>query len=295
MKRSSPPLGFSLLEVILSLSLSVVLVAAIGAAVDRSWRLTSQGQVEIERQQIARAVLRIMERDLRSVMFVPPSEFAEKEDSSTTGSTTATGATTGGASSAGNSTNSAGAASAASTVIGGDQESLILASRGIRGTQSSLEIDGARPQRELAFALPVNAAIPSSRTSDLRTVMYLLAGPGQAPQGSGGLVRKEGDRYAIASAEEQGRISAGNFSATLLAPEIIGLQFRYFDGVTWHPSWDSVAFGRMPRAVEVLIRFAPPAVKQTARLNAGVNRSTETVRLVIYIPAADPAPEENEL
>jgi hypothetical protein len=172
----------------------------------------------------------------------------------------------------------------------------VLASRGIRGDQMTMEIDAARPQRELAFALPVNAAIPSSRTSDFRTVMYSMAGPGQAadPLGRGGLARKEGDRYAVASAETAGRDATGSFSASVLAPEIIGLQFRYFDGMMWQPAWDSASAGRLPRAVEVLIRFAPPEPKWSVWLNAAVNRSTETVRMVMTVPAADPVPEETQ-
>lgn len=298
--------GFSLLEIVLSLSISVILLGAIGTAIDQSWRMSSQGQVEMQRQQVARAVLRIMERDLRSVMFVPPSEFADTDDSSSSPTTGSTGAASSGASSGtktsgsgtstGGSSSTSGATttSSTSTTIGGAQEALVLASRGIRGGPYSLEIDGARPQRELAFALPVNAAIPSSRTSDLRTVMYLLAAPNQTadPSGRGGLARKEGDRYAIESAESQGKNAAGNFSTTVLAPEIVAIEFRYFSGVTWLNSWDSVSMGRLPRAVEVQFRFAPAEMKRTALLNVGVNRSTQTVRLVMHIPAADPVPEE---
>ena len=305
MRRASTTAGFSLLEVILSLSLSVVLLAAVSAAINQSWRMSSQGQTEMQRQQVARAVLRILERDLRSVMFVPPSEFADEDDTSSTSTTSGsstTSSSSGSQSSAGTSAGTA-AGTAAGTSAGTDvsgtsasgssQDTLVLVSRGIRGTQTTLEIDGARPQRELAFALPVNATIPSNRTSDLRTIMYLLAAPGQAfdPQGRGGLAREEGDRYAIASAEEQGRSATGNFSAVVLAPEIIGLEFEYFDGMMWQPAWDSVAYGRLPRAVQVRIRFAPPQVKPTW-LTAAVNQSTEIVRLVVYIPAADPVPEE---
>jgi prepilin-type N-terminal cleavage/methylation domain-containing protein len=284
MKRRCANPGFSLLEVILSLSLSAVLLAAVGAAIDRAWRLSSQGQVEIQRQQVARAVLRIVERDLRSVMFVPPSEFADEEQGSSTSGTSSASTTSPSAASDG-----------ATTIISANQEALVLASRGIRGDSFTLEIDGARPQRELAYALPVNAAIPSARTSDLRTVMYQIVPPGQAfePQGRGGLARKEGDRYAIVTAEEQGRSAAGSFSATVLAPEITALQFRYFDGMVWHAAWDSVAMGRLPRAVEVQIGFAPAEAKRSAWLNAAVDRSTEKVRLVIYVPAADPVPEED--
>ncbi len=289
--RGSNRRGFSLLEVVLSLSLSVILLGAIGAAIDQSWRLSSQGQVEMQRQQVARAVLRIMERDVRSVMFVPPSDFAEDEEETSSSSTTTAGAGT-------SSTTAAGSSSTAGTTSGGSEATgpgttqpvVVLTSRGIRGDQFSIKIDGARPQRELAFATPVNEAIPSSQTSDLRTVTYRFAAANSS--GNGGFSRQEGDRYATASAETQGKDAAANFSSAALAPEIAAMEFRYFDGVTWLTGWDSVAMGRLPRAVEVQLRFASAEVKRNSLLNAGVNRSTQIVRLVMHVPAADPVPEE---
>jgi prepilin-type N-terminal cleavage/methylation domain-containing protein len=286
--------GFSLLEILLALSLGVVLLTAIGAAIDQSWKLSAQGQTELQRQQVARAVLRILERDLRSAMFVPTSDFAEDEEESSSPSTIGTpsnGASSGSASD-GTSTNT----SSTVTQIGGEQQQTVLSSRGIRGEQAWIEIDGNRPQKELAYATPVNETLPSSRTSDFRTIMYWVAAPGQAndPQGRGGLSRKEGDRYAIASAETAGRDASQNFSPTLLAPEIDSLTFRYFDGAQWLPMWDSVSYGSLPRAVEVQLHFAPPPANRAMWLNAAVNRATETVRLVIFVPSADPAPEETE-
>lgn len=310
MKRINLPRtrrGFSLLEILLALSLGVVLLTAIGAAIDQSWRLTAQGQTELQRQQVARAVLRLLERDLRSVMFVPPSEFSEDGQKSssgglqstftssagTSGSSGSTSSTSGNSSGSSTSGSTSGNTSTTMTQVGGAQQQTVLASRGIRGDAVSIEIDGNRAQKELAYAIPVNETLPSSRTSDFRTVMYWIAAPEQAndPQGRGGLSRKEGDRYAIASAETAGRDASMNFSPTLLAPEIVAVQFRYFDGLQWLPAWDSVSYGSLPRAVEVQLQFAPPPPARTAWLNAAVNKSTETVRLVIYIPAADPAPE----
>ncbi len=72
----------------------------------------------------------------------------------------------------------------------------------------------------------------------------------------------------------------------------MALEFRYFDGSMWLANWDSVASGRLPRAIEVQLRFVPAENKQLSWLNAGVNRSTESVRLVMHVPAADPIPED---
>lgn len=295
------------MEILLALALAAVLITAISASVQQAWRLSAQGKTELERQQVARAVFRLIERDLRSVMFVPPSEFAEDEESSSASTSSppkfATvnmpkqNTTSSGSGSSGSSGSTTDTSSSSTTASSTTQPQIVLASRGIRGDRFSMEIDGARPQREIAFALPVNETIPSMRTSDLRTIMYQLgtAGVINGPQGQGGLARREGDRYAITSAEMSGRDASGNFSSAVIAPEIIELQFRYFDGVQWLTVWDSVSAGRLPRAVEVQIRFAPAEVKKTSWLNAAVNKSTESARRVIFLPASDPVPEEEKI
>jgi hypothetical protein len=178
-------------------------------------------------------------------------------------------------------------------VISTTQQAIVIASRGVRGDQVSLEIDGARAQRELAFATPVNGAMQPVRTSDLRTVTYMLSPPGQVPDpfGRGGLARREGDRYAIETAELMGGSAAGGFSTQLLAPEIIAIQFRYFDGTMWQTMWDSQSAGSLPRAIEVQIGFAPPPPRRIPWLSDATSRSSQMIRLVMYLPAADPVPE----
>lgn len=291
--------GFSLLEILLALALAVVLITAISASVQQAWRLSAQGKTELERQQVARAVFRLIERDLRSVMFVPASEFADDDDaaaSTTTSSPKQSGTSSSGGTN-GSSTGSTDSSSSSTTTSSTSQPQMVMASRGIWGDQFSIEIDGARPQREIAFALPVSETIPSMRTSDLRTIMYQLgaAGTANGAQNQSGLARREGDRYAITSAEMAGHDASGNFSSAVIAPEIIELQFRYSDGVQWLTMWDSVSAGRLPRAVEVQIRFAPAQANKTSWLNAAVNQSTQSARVVIFLPASDPVPEEETL
>lgn len=317
-----PRTAFSLLEVLLALSLGIVLLTAIGAAVDQAWRLSAQGQTDLQRQQVARAVLRIIEQDLRSVMFVPPSEFADPAEQLLAGGTqfqgnsqgtTPTppggnpqggnqqsgnqqgGNTTGGNTGGGNSQNGGNSnTNGSSSVTDAPPAEVVIVSRGVRGDAATLEIDGSRAQRELAFVMTQDGVVAGGRTSDLRTMMYLVAGPNQVadPLGRGGLVRREGDRYAIESAELQGQNANASFQTALLAPEIIGLQFRYFDGVNWQTMWDSTASGRLPRAVEVQLQFAPAPTRAISWLSDAGNRSTQTVRLVVHLPAADPVPEE---
>ena len=48
--------GFSLVEVMLSLTLAILLLGAIYAAIGQSWRITASGREEITRSQVARAI-----------------------------------------------------------------------------------------------------------------------------------------------------------------------------------------------------------------------------------------------
>ena len=70
------PRGFTLLEVVLALGLSVVVLATVGVAINTYMKLSTERQVDVEQARIAQAVLRKMERDIRSVVFRPPQPVA---------------------------------------------------------------------------------------------------------------------------------------------------------------------------------------------------------------------------
>ncbi len=57
--------GLSLIEMMLAVGLGLLLVGGMYSAIDQSARQQSIGRVEMERMQIARAVLRRIELDLR--------------------------------------------------------------------------------------------------------------------------------------------------------------------------------------------------------------------------------------
>ena len=54
-----------------------------------------------------------------------------------------------------------------------------------------------------------------------------------------GLIRTEGDRLAILTLESNGGTATAASRQQLLAPEVTGLHFRYFDGAMWYPYWVS--------------------------------------------------------
>ena len=92
--------------------------------------------------------------------------------------------------------------------------------------------------------------------------------------------------------EEKGGAATALSGQQALAPEVSALQFRYFDGLAWYTTWDSEEAGRLPRALEVTLEFAPSKSRPGPALRVAVSGSVNQVRSVILIPIADPLPAE---
>jgi hypothetical protein len=87
----------------------------------------------------------------------------------------------------------------------------------------------------------------------------------------GPAVRKTSDDSSIpaapASAKEGGeRVPRGGFSS--LGSEIPRVRFRYHNGMQWRESFDSLAAGHLPRAVEIAIWFTSPLDESIKAANA---------------------------
>lgn len=298
--------GLTLLEVLLAAGLGIVLIGGIYAAIEQTWRMNASGKVELERQQIARAVLRQITLDIRNTGFTAkPSGETDTSGTSSSG-TAGTGGTSGSGSSSGSTTGSGGASASGSssgstgstetTTVAGEDKPQWTTSEGIRGTTTELSIDLSNP-RMLSSAMSVNG----TRPTDLQTVVYAVSSTNGATFANGadsgtfnrpdtdglGLVRSAGDRSALEEVGESTSAMGLPGPAKLLAPEIAGIQFRYFNGLAWMTEWDTVALGMLPRAVEVTIVFEPPP-SRGLMTNATVAPGSEIYRTVIPVPASDP-------
>lgn len=295
--------GFSLLEVMLSLTLAIVLLGAVYSAMNQSWRLTASGREEMAKSQLARALLRKISLDIRAVMFVaPPPSTGETEDaaSSTTGSSTAstTGSTNTGSTGSAGTSGSAGSATTTGATTGTAATDSTTETEpspksiGIRGTMTQMELHISRARRDLNFATNVDGNTIETRASDLLAVTYSLALPGSGSTTGAGLIRTEGDRLIVQSVEEQGGQATQASRSQALAPEVAAISFRYFDGVAWYEQWDSQESGYLPRAIEVIIGFKPPESSGGPLNNVVVSSSVNQYRTLIIVPVADPLPPE---
>ena len=316
--------GFTLIEVLIALGLSLVLVSAIYSAISLHWRYETAGRDRIERAQISTAVLRLMTEDIGSVTFKAPDSTVDADANSTGTASTGSTASTGAASSSGtastpSSTSSTGSGStdeASSSMSGANSKSTTTASApsslGIVGTSDYLQLDISRSAKEdiipevssvndpaatapVAPALSNNVrvvwamATPSMGAIDSKGVRALTANPALARQMTDRL------RQAVETLTDEANPSTAApelEESSILAKEIVSLSFQYYDGYSWVAEWDSTTMERLPRAVEVTIGFLKPEHRKPGEPNLPGSETIIPIKHVILVPASSPVSGE---
>ena len=201
---------------------------------------------------------------------------------------------------------SAGAASSsgasASAAGGGTTEASAVATPmppGIYGTSTSIEIDVSRlPRPDEYFPQlsdPTTGAL-GDVPSDIKTVGYYVQTPqsdgvldplatltqNQTVIGSdvvapanGGLVRRSIDRAVTQYAYDMGNSSQLLKTGQLVAPEVLALEFQYFDGTSWMTEWDGSKQG-LPHVVKITIAMQRGSFVRSNPLDPGIAISALT-------------------
>jgi hypothetical protein len=296
-----------LLEVILALGLATVLLAAAAMALRLYLRAFERCQPEVEQAQLARAVLGRIAQDLRSAIPTDAAQLEKLAEKSIKGTDALKQL-------ADESEGAKPAEIITPLNAEGDVSSSVPRTvPGLYGTRYELQVDVSRlPRFDQLAALIVAADEPlPDRISDVKTVAYYLLsassseGVVEEPVLSGGLARRELDRATTLWAAQQGTLDGTSVSATVLAPEVSALKFRYFDGDNWFDEWDTEQQGGLPAAVEVVIELTRPGTNRGTTTwwattgDASSARRSATYRLVVFLPAARPnlvvaAPESEE-
>ena len=293
--------AFTLLEVLLAMSIAVMVLAAVYAFVGHQLRQAQAGRDLIERATLARSILGRMDTDLRAVIALnDPGRYRLQPDdsgdtaASAAATTTTTPATTTGAGTAGKSSpsaaSSAGAASSASSpsasssgssgTSGSSTTTTTLAPidlpRGVIGSSSELNIYVSRLPTEI---FGTDSSDPTLLTSDLRRLSYWMGGDGD----NAGLCRME-VRLITSDDAVNTTLPSGDVAQYLYAREVKSVEFGYFDGTAWQSSWDSTTLGPdqatpigSPRAISIKIELAEGS-------------KTKTYRHVIAIACSDGTP-----
>ncbi|MEX2120970.1 MAG: prepilin-type N-terminal cleavage/methylation domain-containing protein [Pirellulales bacterium] len=313
--------GFTLLEVLLALALSVLVLGALAFAIQVTLRATHSGRADVARAQLARAVLRRISDDLRSAVWHEPLEIdlsavsasgqggssggqspagsggdGDGDDSSGNGPGGSGGQPSGlgsggsaGNASGGGPASSGGSTSGSTGTSAGDTETSSLSAPmpGLHGGLDWIEVDVSRLPRVDQYEQSISAtdASPLELASDVKTVAYYMAGSQAtaANAGATGLMRRQLDRAVTQWAAMNGNLLGLDQAAQALAPEVVSIQFEYFDGYEWLTEWDSDASQGLPMAVEIAIALDSQADPSQ------IDPEENTYRLVVHLPSARPS------
>lgn len=304
--------GLSLVEVLVALAISGVLLTSVYSAITMYFHYSHSGQEEIAKNQLARVLLQRIEQDLRSIVYRPDDGTSTTDDASTTGTASTTSGTTAatgqtGATGTGASGTGASGTSTTTTMeIKDPSEAFAGSNSGLFGDMQTIVLHVSRPRLDMLSNVQMSGPVVVSRTSDLKTVSYFVAGNGtsglqaaaaahfatQNLSGSGrssGLARMEGDRLALQLADKSGNVGSLLGQTQMLAPEVSRVNFRYYDGTTWTTKWDSVSYGGLPRAVEINLEltFAAETTGQ-GRYKKTKQEPPRVYRSVVFLPVSKP-------
>ena len=307
LKRS----GYTLLELLLALGLSVIVVGAIATATQVYMVSLTTQQVRIERKQLVRSIFGMIGNDLRAGLEYKyePADYAgldlalynqlsqllppDSDSDSDTGEVDTGSGTTGS--------------------VPEDIESDIVVEDEVSfrptlfGSRSAIMIDISRlPRLDQYNPLVAAADLETQTPSDVKSLAYFVSldkggieeqvdfAESRAP---GGLYRREIDRAVANYANEVELITQADDFTRLLAHEIAEIGFRYFDGESWDTQWDSTEEGRFPTAIEItlVVDSERSAANSVTYSYGGPNQETaEVFKYVVHLPVTDLPSEEEE-
>ncbi|MEZ6093077.1 MAG: hypothetical protein R3C03_02395 [Pirellulaceae bacterium] len=317
LKKTRLRQAYTLLELLLALGVSVVIVAAITTAITVYLVSVQRHQRRIEQKQVARNVLTMIANDLRAGLQFKAADVSgienlEASQDLIAGVTAAVGGEVPADATDTDTADEGASGSDASSSSGGDtsgeaedsEEDTASYRPTLVGNSSVINVDISRlPRLDQYLAIATGGDIYSQTGSDVKSINYMVssaAAPNEAgfdPQVSklGGLYRRQIDRAIANYAGEMVAPNAPDNNSQLIAPEIIEIGFRYFDGSSWQDSWNSEENGFFPLAIEVTIVLDPNRIDNALSgkaLSAQDMFALETYRGVVHLPSAEVPPEE---
>lgn len=285
--------GFTLLELMLSLALTAVVTVLIGSLVQNYLINQAVGRERVRQAQLSRSILNMISEDIRTTVRYQPFDTKGLAELLSGPGGVANG---GSAGSGGAGTGSGGASAVGSSPSGGAggtsemEEGVAALPPGLYGTSTSIEIDVSRlprPDEYYGQASDPTTGSLGDLPTDIKTVGYYVQslrldgiqdplgnlkpidGNNSATQGVGGLVRRSLDRAITQYAYQQSQSDSLLKTGQLLAPEVIAIEFQYFDGAIWQTEWDSSTQG-LPRVVKITIAVQRESNAKKSPMEPGV-------------------------
>jgi len=307
--------GFTILEVVLTLSMAVVLMSLVGVTLQFYARNMNVRDMDVRRIQLAASLLQMLADDLRAAVYSEPFDASTLEAflASAAGGEVAQTLDP-----------------AASEVLGlGSGESLLeepametetldlqnsmltLRRPGMIGNQSEIQFDISRLPRleQWQQTLGDSPAEVADVPSDLKTVTYYVQAVGavggvsdplqeylpaeslaENTTAPGGLVRRELDRAANKWAMESGGIAGILATGELLAAEILAVEFSYFDGIQWQMFWNSDDRQALPVAIQIKLTLGDPPSGEAVAESTEPAAEPRVFTQIISLPAGRAAP-----
>lgn len=273
--------GYTLLEVVLALALSVVLLGGVSMAIHGHMLLLREQQAEIERGQLARQALFMISKDIRAAIQYKPIESSALDELIDTLE----------------SASDAVAELTGEEVVEEEEpaESLYAPTRpGLYGSATELKVDISRlPRKDQYNIVTFSDGTQSDIPSDVKTVSYFVRNDSNFEEDLSstnvnidetmGLVRRSIDRAVSRYADDYGSSLQLEDYEEVLAREISQIEFRYWDqeAETWVTEWDSDEMLGLPKAVEISIAVGKAAV------NDDEQDLRKIYRTVVYLPVAE--------
>jgi type II secretory pathway component PulJ len=262
--------GISLLEMVLTLAIAMLVLAA------AYWSLSSQlgeiqaGREVLEEGTLARLILTRIGNDVAGHLAAAnPRTLPGGSSSASSGSPATSGAsgtTTGGATT--------------------DTSAAVTFNLGVQGDANRLVLFVSRVPRNAVTGKPSDADTIAA-PSDLRRIAYWLV-DGEQPR----LARQE---LLVPTGQELDSLppDVPNPESFVIAPEVSKIEFRYFDGDNWQASWDG---SELDPVLELPIG-PPSAIEITLTLHfhrtyvgQGTTDQEYTYRHVVAVPAGNNYP-----
>jgi len=257
--------GVTLLELIISLALSGLLFAMITQMIGNHFYVLEKQRDNVEEVQLARALLSRMSHDIKSAV-----QYSGVDVEAALGDVDIEGAM-GIAAGAGVGIDEL--MGAAGGLLSSDDtsapsydfETSFPTSLGMYGDQATLRLDISRiPRQEEYRAMydPTKIGVLQDVPSDVKLISYYCRTMNVENDASAqdifnddptipGLIRGQLSRAITSYAMNNGNYQAVQGTDKLLAPEVIALEFQYYDGYQWLQYWDSEEFDGLPLAVKI--------------------------------------------
>lgn len=185
---------------------------------------------------------------------------------------------------------------------------------GVYGSTTNLTIDVSRIPRLDEYNSQQNSLLTgtlSDLPGDIKSVTYYVQQPTTvgvtdsmnqvsstqtSTNGAAGLVRRALDRAVMDNAEATGQSNQLTRTGELVAPEVLALEFSYYDGTQWTTTWDSSTQG-LPWLVDISLAMQSKSGEKNGAIPPGISLSTmpyeertrygiEIYNLMVTIPGA---------